>query len=183
MKQKTLLFIAIFSCTLSAGAIVLSLYTVNSQKRFAYVDNARILTEFEGIKEGKAEYEQKVLIWNANLDTLEQDFKRDVAQFRRQLPKLSASEKESYTKALNKKQQDFLSYKKATETQAREEDKRLTEQVLNQVDSFVHDYGETHPYDFIIGITDAGNLMYAKEGSDITDEVLAHLNNQYRGVN
>jgi outer membrane protein len=55
----------------------------------------------------------------------------------------------------------------------------MTEGVLNQVNSFIEEYSKNKGYDLVIGTTTSGNLLYAREYMDITDEVLKALNENY----
>ncbi|MBD2767443.1 hypothetical protein IC235_06010 [Hymenobacter sp. BT664] len=40
-------------------------------------------------------------------------------------------------------------------------------------------YGKAKGYTFILGATDAGNILYAAEGTELSDGVLNGLNEQY----
>ena len=46
---------------------------------------------------------------------------------------------------------------------------------------FVAEYGEENGYTYIFGSNESANIMYAKEGLDITDEILKELNESYGG--
>ena len=56
----------------------------------------------------------------------------------------------------------------------------MMEGVLNQVNSFVQDYGRKKGYDVIFGTTLSGNILYGKEVIDITNEVVEGLNQTYK---
>jgi outer membrane protein len=60
-----------------------------------------------------------------------------------------------------------------------EKDLEITQKVLNQINSFVKVYAQKNGYKLIIGTTEDGNLMYADETLDITDDVLSELNIKY----
>lgn len=56
-----------------------------------------------------------------------------------------------------------------------------SEKVWNQLNSYVEQYGEENSFDVIIGMQGNGNVMYAREGVNITDEVVAYANQKYHG--
>lgn len=77
------------------------------------------------------------------------------------------------------KEQQLLRYRDAVQQQAQQENERLTKAVLDEINAYLKQYGKDHGYTFILGATDAGNIVYAAEGTDISDEVLKGLNSQY----
>ena len=53
--------------------------------------------------------------------------------------------------------------------------------VWKQLNSYMQQYGEENSYDVIIGMQGDGNVMYAKEGVNITEDVIVYSNNKYNG--
>jgi outer membrane protein len=77
------------------------------------------------------------------------------------------------------KEQQSLRYREAIEQQAQRENQRLTQAVLAEINAYIKQYGKEKGYTFILGATESGNIVYAADGTDITDEVLLGLNAQY----
>ena len=162
-------------------ALTIALQVKSSSLNIAYVDNSRVLSEYNGIKEGKSLYEEKVGQWQANLDTLAADVDREIAKFRDDFDQLTVKERALTQELIKGKQDNYFNYKRAIDEKTGEEDEKLTRAILNRIDSYLLQFGESHEYNFIIGITSAGNLLYAREGADITDEIIEGLNNNYAG--
>ncbi len=59
---------------------------------------------------------------------------------------------------------------------------RYTTDIWKRINEYVSAYGEEHGYDFIFGASGDGSLMYAREGCDITDEVIGYVNRKYNGT-
>ncbi len=59
--------------------------------------------------------------------------------------------------------------------------KDFTEKIWKQINSYVEDFGNENEYDVIIGTQGDGNVMYVKESSDITNEVIEYINKKYNG--
>lgn len=79
----------------------------------------------------------------------------------------------AYTNYLS--EQEYLDYYKdsiATD---------FSTKVWKQLNSYVEEYGAENDYDVIIGMQGNGNVMYAKEGVNITDDVIVYANNKYNG--
>jgi outer membrane protein len=66
--------------------------------------------------------------------------------------------------------------------QLREESDKIIDSLIVKVKDFVGEYGEENGYTYIFGSNESANIMYAKEGKDITDEVLKALNKEYGGA-
>ncbi|MEM8567076.1 MAG: OmpH family outer membrane protein, partial [Bacteroidota bacterium] len=58
---------------------------------------------------------------------------------------------------------------------------QMTSQVLEQINAYLKTYGEQNNYRIILAATEYGNVAYAADGLDITEEVLEGLNNEYAG--
>ena len=81
-----------------------------------------------------------------------------------------------------RREQEIERYKAEIEKQAAESEEKMMIAILNQINSFIEVYGDKHNYDIIMGATNQGNILYAKEShTDITEEVLKSLNEQYAG--
>jgi outer membrane protein len=57
----------------------------------------------------------------------------------------------------------------------------MTSDVVTQVNAYLKKYGESKGYTVILAATEYGNLAYADDDLDITDEVLEGLNKEYSG--
>lgn len=64
--------------------------------------------------------------------------------------------------------------------QSEEEDAKLSNAVVNEVNAYIKEYGKNHSYKIIIGANNSGNVLYAQDGVDLTQEVLTGLNLKYK---
>ncbi len=55
------------------------------------------------------------------------------------------------------------------------------EQIWNQLNSYVQEYGQEHGYDYILGATGDGGIMYASEAKNLNEEVISYINDKYNG--
>ena len=74
------------------------------------------------------------------------------------------------------KQQQLQRQQQMQSNQLREESDVVIDSLITKVKDFVADYGEKNGYTYIFGSNESANIMYAKEGRDITEEVLKALN-------
>lgn len=146
-----------------------------------YVDSAKLMNGYQGMIDARKDYQQKASTWKANIDTLILEIQDEVASYERGASKMSSKEKELAGKLIQAKQQQLAEYQKAINEKASQEDSQLTNQVVQEVNTYLKEYGEGKGYRIILAATDYGNIVYAKDGLDITDKVLEGLNKKYRG--
>jgi outer membrane protein len=179
IKNNFISFTALLISLLSLG---LALFYFFSTPKIAYCNNGQVLSKYVGLKEIKNSYDIKVKNWQSNLDTLSSDFNREVQEFSDKSSKMPSAEKKAREELLQQKEKELFSYKQALEHKAIEEEQELTAGIVNQVNAFVQEYGKQHGYDLILGSTDNGNILFAKESNDITDELVEYINKRYKGL-
>jgi len=152
-----------------------------SQQEVVFVRSHDMIYAYEGTKEAIAKFEVQKEVWNANIDTLAQDFKKSVEHYKINSSNMSEKEKIETENILNTKQAQLKEYGLAIDEKIQAEDQRMMQEVLNQINSFSKEYGKQHGYALILGTTLSGNVLYGSDNIDITDEFLEALNKHYRG--
>lgn len=176
MKSTITLIIAILALVLST----LSITGFFQKKKVAYVRSTDLVYGYLGMKEAQAEYQKKSQMWTMNIDTLQKDYQLGFSRYTAEVSRLNPAQKAERERLLSEQQKNIMTYTKAVNEQAKMEDEKITKGVLNQINSFVEEYGQENGYDIILGTTDSGNLLYGKESMDITDIVLKELNISYK---
>ncbi len=164
------------------ASLALGIYNYLNPTKIAYVRSQELVYGYKGTQEAKAKFDIKKESLQANIDTLQRAFKKSIDQYNIEYRKLTADEKKQRESLLNQKEQQLLQYKQAVEKKAKEEDDKMMQAVLNQVNSYVEEYGKKHHYDIIFGTTLSGSVLYGKDKLDITDQLLEALNNHYKGA-
>ena len=166
---------------LALAIAVLFYFQFATSSSLAYVDSTKLLNGYEGMIVARKAYQQKALLWQANVDTLTNEVREEMAQYEKESATMSAKEKELAQELIRTKQQQLVDYQRAIKGQAQQEDQQMTTEVLTTVNAFITTYGKERGYDIVFAATDAGNIVYARESMDITEEVLNGLNKQYKG--
>lgn len=167
------------------GLLLLSGYNTYriESTRIAYVDSAKLLTKYKGMSEAQQAYQKKAAAWKANIDTLSTDVQNAVRQYERAAATMAVKQQEVAKQLIQTKQKRLADYQETIRQSAQQEDAKSTQVVLKQVNAFLDNYGKKHHYDLILVANQTGNIAYAKEGLDITEEVVAELNGQYPSGN
>lgn len=171
---------------LSFFSLITSIYVIVSSfnKKIVYVDSFKLISNYQGAKIAKEAYEQKVKIWKANIDTLTTELNQEIAKYEKDKKekKMTPREQKLSEELIGMKQNQLESYQKATAENASKEDKLVTSKVFNEINDFLKQYGEKNDYEFIMAATNVGNIVFARKGNDITDEVLEKMNAEYQST-
>ena len=177
INHRLLLLLLILALAVSIGLFA---WNKTSTPRIAYVRSAVLVNSYLGMKEAQNLYQEKMSKWKSNIDTLRNDYQQAINKYNQEVKSLSVKEKQEREIYLRKQEDNLRQYAGTLEQKATEEDRKMSEGVLNQINSYVKEYGEKQGYDLILGITRDGNILYGKEAIDITDEVLKGLNDSYK---
>lgn len=173
--------LAISGTTLGLLSLAFAAYLYATKPKLAFVYNDKLLSEYKGIKEGQKIYEDKVMAMTANLDTLEKEINRDIKEYQDNFKTLSDKEKKLRESYIQKRQNDYFNYKNVIQQKITEEDKKMSEAVMKQINTYIIEFGKSNGYDYVFGVSNEGSLFYAREADDVTGKVLDGLNKKYDG--
>lgn len=175
MNKYLIGLIVFFLCTLTGYTI----YLHTSIPKIAYIHNAILFAKFKGSQESKKILDKDVYTLKSNLDTLTNVLNQEYLKYKREESSLSVNEKQSAQEYLSKRKRDLYNYKVAAENKLKEKENSLNEAIINQLNTYIEQYGQNNDYDYIIGATENGSIMFSKESKDITNDVLVFINSKY----
>lgn len=162
---------------LAFGIVAWSHYT---RPKIAFIRSPEMLQSYAGLKASQNAIQEKNQVWQANMDTLEQQYQESVQSYLGVKATLTQAQQQERESTLSYQRGNLEKYAQTLQEKSKEEESRLTEGVLNQVNSLVQEYGKKHGYSLILGTTSEGSLLYAEEGIDITKEMIKRLNDHYK---
>ena len=178
--MRTPWLVALLSLLFLSNAYLLQQH-FSTSREIVYVDSSKLLNGYQGMVDARKAYQQKALVWQANIDTLVNEIQNDLKKFEKEMARMTVKERDLTRQLLQNKQQQLADYQKATQENAANEDGKMTKQVIDEVNQYIKDYGKKKGLKIILAATDYGNIAYAEEGIDITDEILEGLNKKYKG--
>ncbi len=168
---------SIFNLLVALGlAGLYVLYFTNRPPKLAYVESAKVLEGYKDMQAARVRYRQQVEVWQANLDTLKQTVQQELDAYNRVRATLSPAARQAQEARLTQRQKQYFDYKKAITQKAADEEMRSTAEVVRKADALMKQYGKEHGYDLVLAATEAGTVVYGREGRDITTEVTQALN-------
>lgn len=168
---------------LSLIAIAASIFTFFQLQKsdLVYVDVNKLVEGYKRTKQVRAEFEDKAKTLNANVDSLMGDWQNEIKTYEKERSKMSKKELELKQELLSNKQQQINNYQQAIQKQIQEEDKKSTQTVINDINDYIKEYGKKHNHKIIFGASGSGNIMYADDATDLTQDVLNGLNSEFEG--
>ena len=161
--------------------ITVALATISCQQdKIAFVDNTKLLNEYQEKIDIEAKYKTKFEAFGKKRDSITQTFQQEAQAFQQEAQKLSQNAAQEKYQTLMQKSQTIQEQIQGEEQQLAMDSQGEIDSLLKKVKDFVVDYGKSNGYTFILGKNEAGSVMYGESSKDITDEVLRALNDQYK---
>ena len=170
MKDKLLGLIAI---SLSVIMGILLIINWQGQPKIGYVKNADLFKSFNGTKELEQKLEQNTAQQKAQIDSLY----LDISMLRE---KFNAGE-QLVLSELKQKEQVWVQLNQQYNEQYQQKSQEYTNQLWEQINQYVLDFGKENDYDYIHGANGDGGLMYGSEREDLTKEIIEYVNKKYEG--
>ena len=171
-----------YQTILSVTAILLALvsfYFSRTSSELVYVDVNKLMDGYKRTKIAKADFEKKASVMKGNVDSLITGWQKELQAYEKERATMSLKELKLKQELLNNKQQQLNSYQEAIQKKMQEEDKKVTQTVINDINDYVKEYGKNHGYKIIFGASGGGNIMYASDATDLTQDILKGLNDEF----
>jgi len=151
-----------------------------TEQKTAYVDTTKIIKEYREMKEVEEEFTSKSDKIKTELDSLAQSFQKEVQEYQANMNSMSTAQRQEKEQELMGKQQTIQQQQQMMGNQLREESDVVIDSIVTKVKEYVKEYGKDNDYTYIFGSNESANIMYAKDGLDITEEILEKLNGSYK---
>lgn len=178
-------------------ALATSVYFYVSQPKVAYVRSEVVFEQYEGMKEAMRVFQEKKAGWQSNMDTLNADYQRALSKYNLEANSLTVEQKIDREKTLRSQLENVSKYAQLLDSKAGEEDQKLTQGVINQIDAFIKEYCKARGYDKLLSKSDyypfgwempgrkfvgVGSYRYGFNGKEKDDEIKGEGNSYDYGA-
>jgi outer membrane protein len=177
MSKSYLQFI--FNGIVSVGVVFLLYQIYFIKEKIVYVDSARLFNEYKGATEARANIEKKAKEYQLNIDTLTEEVQASLKSYEKGLRGIDATDHAGVGKEINAKREELARYQFASKQNIEKENNKVFSEVVAHLNNFLRVYGEKHNYQLILIANPSGTIAYAKDGLDITSEILEELNREF----
>jgi outer membrane protein len=146
-----------------------------------YVDLDRILTEYDMANDLRSVVETKVQNIQAEVNRRGQKLEKEVAAYQEKIQKglMTRSVAEVQGQKLQQQELDFNNYAAQKQQEIIEEQVVMLNQLGDAIQTFISKYNEEKQYAMIITNSGGAPVIAADAALDITEAVLAGLNEEY----
>jgi len=155
------------------------LLTSCTQTKIAFIDVEVLMKDYEATKSLEVKLKAKQEMMAKQLDSMQAPFQMRVQAYYKESQKMSA-DKRAETESLLQQEQQYLQAKQQEASQVlQKENQENSEAITKRVDSFVANYAKAKGYQFILGTSGKGTVMYGDEKVDVTKDILEILNQDF----
>lgn len=163
--MKTVKFLPFVNlCILLAGIIFLVVKLNDDPKKYGYVDNIVLFNQFNMAKDLHFMGVPQLNAQKKKVDSLYQLLQRQ------EDPKL-----------IKEFQQRVYVQNNHLQKMDTELKQQINSKAWERLNSYLEEFGKQQKVDLIFGIQGAGNIMYADEAFDLTQEAIEFANGKYEG--
>ncbi|MHB1177902.1 MAG: OmpH/Skp family outer membrane protein [Daejeonella sp.] len=153
----------------------------NKSEAIVYVNSDSLLANYEYFKAVKDVFQQKSKKAQSDLAEKGNAFQREVAAYQQSAATLSADQRASTEQRLARKQQELATYNQNAGNALANEEAVENEKLYNKVSEFLKVFAKTKGYKMVLTYSKANpTVLYADVSLDVTQDVLAGLNGEYR---
>lgn len=141
--------------------------------KVAYVNVGKLFDAYERTKASESVLEKKGKQKEAEMEGRVSELKK----LRESLELLNDKAREAKVREIEAKADELKRFRANTSRDLRSERDAAAEQILNEIQTIVADYGKTNGYSLIL---DERTMLYGQAAYDATDEILTVLNSRYK---
>ena len=146
----------------------------------AYINSDSILNHYELSKEIQGKLKTLEQKYDAEIANRAKGLENEVANFQKNAGTMTISQARATEEELMRKRNNLMMYQENLGQKFMQEQAKYNEELYNSVFAFVKDYGKKENLDVVLSYTKGSGVMYANDSLDITQVVIAGLNEQYK---
>ena len=159
--------------TLIAGAVLL---ISCNQNQIAYVDYAEVMNQYDAKIKLEESYQKKAQKFTRKRDSISQTLQLEFQAFQQRANKMTESQAQQEYNGLQSRGQ-IIGQQLQQEEQTLQQDSQIAmDSLLTYVRSEIEKFGKDKGYDFVLAGGEGGTVLYGKTTSNITEEIVNHLN-------
>jgi len=153
----------------------------NPSNNIVFIDSSKMLEQYQGAIDIEAKFKAKSEQMGKELDAEVSKFRADVAFFEQNAQSKGMQWAQQTGAALQEREQRLAYTQQAMMQELQSESGAEMDTLVKEIKSLIKEHGKAKGYDFILSTADEiNNVLYAKEGKDITEDIIKLLNDNYK---
>ena len=151
-----------------------------SDLKVAYIVTDSVINNFEYFKEKSAEIAEKGNKYQSELTNRAQGFEQEVASFQNSNANMTMNQARAKQEELMTKEKNLMTFRENIMTELSADETKLYNDVYDMIQVYLNDYAGNNDLEMILSYTRGGGVWYANKTLDITDDVIAGINEDYK---
>ena len=148
--------------------------------QMAYINSDSVLKHYEFVKVNMEKLEAKGKKLDQDLQNRAQSLQNDITAYQRNYGNMTIGQAKAVEEDLGKKRQNLEMYQRGLEQDLMTEQSAMTEDLYKKITAYLKVYAEQKQLQVVFKYNPGSDLLYGGAGIDITSEVIAGLNDQYK---
>jgi len=147
----------------------------------AYISSDKLMEDYELAKKMREDFQAEQTRMENDLSRRQRNFQAEVEKFQRdiQAGTISMERAQAREQELMLQQQELYQLNDSFSNRLMQKEIEMNNELLEKITEFLERYNQAYDYDYILGFSKGGGILYAKEQHDITADVLEKLNAEY----
>ena len=160
--------------------IALTLLVSCQQNKIGYVDNVKLMDEYQQKIDVEAKFKIKADALAKKRDSISQAFQMEAQAFQAKAQTMSQTKAQEEYATMQQKGQLIGQQLQQQDQQMQLEGQTEMDSIVSTVKDEIKAYGKTNGYTYILGGGDGGSVLYGTDANDLTDEIVTLLNEKYK---
>ncbi len=161
-------------------AVVVLLMVSCQQEKIGYVDNVKLMDDYQEKIDIEAKYKTKLEAFGKKKDSISQAFQIEAQAFQMKAQKMSQTKAQEEYAVIQQKGQFMGQQLQQEEQQLQLEGQTEMDSLVNKVKKEIKAFGKTNAYTYILGGGDGGSVLYGTDANDLTAQITKILNDNYK---
>jgi outer membrane protein len=149
-------------------------------KSIVYVNVDSLLTKYDYFKDTQKVLESKRFQLENDLAAKGRNLQNKVAFFQQRAATMTQEQGRATEASLQKEQQDILAYRERAAQNLAVEEQNKNKELYDQIYDYLKKINGQNKYEFVLGYTKGGGILFADPSADRTKIVLDGLNKEYQ---
>ncbi|WP_460942238.1 OmpH/Skp family outer membrane protein [Spirosoma daeguense] len=149
-------------------------------KDIVYVNVDSLLTKYEYFKDTQKVLESKRFQLENDLASKGRNLQNKVAFFQQRAATMTQEQGRATEASLQKEQQDILAYRERAAQNLALEEQSKNKELYDQIYDYLKKINGQNKYEFVLGYTKGGGILFANPSADRTKTILDGLNKEYQ---
>ena len=161
-------------------AFVVMLVASCQQEKIGYVDNVKLMEDYQERTDVEAKYTAKLEAFGKKKDSISQAFQIEAQSFQVKAQKMAQNKAQEEYAVMQQKGQFIGQQLQQEEQQLQLSGQTEMDSLVSKVKKEIKAYGKAQGYTYILGGGDGGSVLYGTEANDLTQAVTKILNDKYK---